>query len=297
MRVGADTRVDFGARLQWVRFSGKDRVDAGAPGAWDSAAPDFDRSDRVHMLELGLRHDLREHLALFTKASRSARLATVDELFESKFDPASFASARVFSPLEPQTSTGLDLGLDYHQDATRITLTAYYLKLRNEIHFDAASFDNVNLDPTHRHGLELVAEHAFSPAFRLRGNYAYTRARFRDGPHDGNELPLVPRHTASLAGIWTLQPATRLAATVRYEGEKYFDNDQANDFGRKIPAYTLVDLKLSHERDAWTAGLAVNNLFDREAYDYGVRSTFSPGVYNAYPLPERSFTLSLARAF
>jgi len=58
-----------------------------------------------------------------------------------------------------------------------------------------------------------------------------------------------------------------------------------------------VDVKLSHEYQEWMAALTVHNLFDREVYDYGVRSTFSPGVYNAYPLPERSFTLSLARSF
>lgn len=298
MVVGAGTRLDFGARLQWIEVSGRDRVDATAPGSrGDTVAPDFDRSDRVHMLELGLRQPWGEHLALFAKASRSARLATVDELFESKFDFGTFTSARVFSPLEPQTATGLDLGLDYGIADSRVTLTLYYQELRNEIHFDVASFDNINLDPTRRHGLELVAEHAFTATFRLRGNYAYTRARFRDGPYDGNELPLVPRQSASLAGIWNLRPDTRLAATLRYEGEKYFDNDQANDFGRRIPAYTLADLKLSHEHREWTAALAVHNLFDREVYDYGVRSTFSPGVYNAYPLPERSVSLSLARAF
>ena len=296
--VGSDTRVDFGARLQWIRFNGRDRVDDGAPGSWgDTVAPDFDRSDRVHMLELGLRQPWRNDLALFAKASRGVRLATVDELFETKFDFGTFTSARQFSPLEPQTSHGIDLGLDYQRGASSATLTLYYLELKNEIHFDVASFDNINLDPTRRHGLELVAEHAFGPDFRLRGTYAYTRARFRDGPYDGNELPLVPRHSASLAGIWTLRPATQLAATLRYEGEKYFDNDQANDFGRKIPAYSLVDLKLSHEHRDWTAALAVHNLFDREVYDYAVRSTFSPGVFNAYPLPERRVSLSLARAF
>ncbi len=296
--LGTGTRVDFGARLQWIRFNGDDRVDDSAPGSSGATvAPAFDRSDRVHMLELGLRQPWRENLSLFAKASRGARLATVDELFESKFDFGTFTTARVFSPLEPQTSTGLDLGLDYARDTTSATLALYYMELKNEIHFDVASFDNINLDPTRRHGLELTAEHAFSSAFRLRGNYAYVRARFRDGPYDGNDLPLVPRHSASLSGIWTLQPATRLAATLRYEGEKRFDNDQSNDFGRKIPAYSLVDVKLSHEYQEWMAALTVHNLFDREVYDYGVRSTFSPGVYNAYPLPERSFTLSLARSF
>ncbi len=34
--------------------------------------------------------------------------------------------------------------------------------------------------------------------------------------------------------------------------------------------------------------LAVQNLFDRKYFDYGIASTFTPGSYNAYPMPGRS---------
>ena len=56
-------------------------------------------------------------------------------------------------------------------------------------------------------------------------------------------------------------------------GQQYFDNDQANTFDQKMPAYTTVDMKLSHREGAWLLAAAVNNLFDRKYFTYGVASS------------------------
>jgi iron complex outermembrane receptor protein len=39
---------------------------------------------------------------------------------------------------------------------------------------------------------------------------------------------------------------------------------------------------------------SVNNLFDRKYYNYAVSSQFTPGKYNAYPLPGRTIFLGLS---
>jgi iron complex outermembrane receptor protein len=39
--------------------------------------------------------------------------------------------------------------------------------------------------------------------------------------------------------------------------------------------------------------VGIANLFDRKYYDYAVRSQFVPDRFNAYPLPERSFWVTL----
>ena len=66
------------------------------------------------------------------------------------------------------------------------------------------------------------------------------------------------------------------------------DNDEANSLGKKIPAYTVADIKIVHKRGAWQLSTSVNNLFDRKYFNYAVSSQFTPGRYNAYPLPGRT---------
>ena len=84
---------------------------------------------------------------------------------------------------------------------------------------------------------------------------------------------------------------------MNYVSNRYFDNDQTNDFDEKIPSYTTVDLQASHVYADFRLTGRVNNLLDDNHYDYGVRSTFSPGVYNAYPLPERTYLFTVSRDF
>jgi len=190
----------------------------------------------------------------------------------------------------------LQTGLTYSPGRARLSANLYYMRLKDEIHYDPATFSNVNLDPTRRYGLELSARLPVTARLTLDGDFTYLRAQFRHGPNAGNDVPVVPRTKARVSARWKMAEAAHLTATARYMGSKYFDNDAANDFGRKIPAYTLVDMKLTRQWHHWQAGLRVNNLFDRRVYDYGVRSVFTPGKYNAYPLPGRSVTVSLSRS-
>lgn len=292
-RLSPDTTYNLGARLQWVRSEARDQYDASAPGgAFDSEAPDFDRSDRVHMLEAGLRHQLQPGLSIHAKAARSVRIATLDELYEFN---SSFS--RVFSPLNPQTATGIDFGINLDRNNWGTTANVYYQDLKNEIHFSPATFSNINLDPTRRRGVELSGHKKFGTKLTVDANYTYMISEFREGTFDGNDVPLVPRKTATVQASWQATPETRMVIAGNYTSSKYFDNDQSNDFGQKIPGYSWFDLLVNHSMGNWTLKAAVNNLFDREAYDYGVRSTYTPGRYNAYPLPERSYLVSVSGEF
>ena len=294
--VTTDTTLNLGARLQWIRQDGNDKFDPNAPGASDkfeSGAPDYDDSQRVHMLEAGIEKQFIASTAAYLKWTRSARVATVDELFE--IDPNNFT--RVFSPLDPQTGNGVDLGTHYKQGRYSATANAYYMRLKNEIHFNPATFTNVNLDPTERYGLELSGSVEVNDRLSLQGNYSYLRAKFTDGPFDGNNVPLVPENKASLSGTWQPTAATDLIVAVNYVDSSYFDNDQSNSFGEKIPCYTTVDAKLSHVYKGLRMTAGINNLFDEKFYEYGVSSTFTPGVYNAYPLPERTILFTLSKEF
>jgi len=84
---------------------------------------------------------------------------------------------------------------------------------------------------------------------------------------------------------------------VTYVSDQYMDNDEGNTFYTKIPAYTTADLKLVYESGGWLLSAAVNNLFDERYYNYAVRSPFVVDRYNAYPLPERTFTVTAQYTF
>jgi iron complex outermembrane receptor protein len=280
-----DTTLTAGARRQWIDLKARDQYDPTAPGAFGSEAPDYDNSEHENMFELGLRHRLNSNLSLFGRYERSVRFATVDELYESNS----------FSHLEPQTANHIDLGAEYRNAGMMLKGTLYAMRLKNEIHYSPAAGawgENINLDPTKRYGAELSSKFELTKDIALKVNYARTISKFRDGVYDGNDVPMVPGHTASLGVEARIMSNLLFAATSSYVGSKRFDNDQENTL-HKIPSYWFTDLMLKGSFKGWELSARANNIFDQEAYDYGIKSTATPGRYNAYPLPERNYSIDL----
>ncbi len=291
--VRTDTDLSFGARVQNVDISARDRFDPAAP---NPGAPvqglSLDDNQTEYALHLGIEHLLEDGTALFGRVGRSMRLPTVDE----RVGAAPWGFATSFD-LKPQTSHDVEVGLRGRWGAFGLQSSAYLMHLRDELHFSPATFTNLNLDPTRRYGVETLATYQLTNAVLLRGGLTYTRAQFTEGAWEGNDVPLVSRWTGSAGVSWDIwgQLAV-LDADARYVGSRRFDNDQAN-FQPLIPSHTLVDLRLGGEVEWAYWSVAVLNLFDKEYFDYGIASAFVPGSYNAYPLPGRTLMARFGASF
>ncbi len=286
------THFEIGARIQHVNLNAVDEFNSSAPGAngFNAKAPDFAQNNTEEMYNLGLRHQFTKTVSVYGNVGRSVRFGNVDEIYESN----------AFSPLKPQTANHFDIGIGFNYEKLSASLSAYYMDLENEIHFNrtVGTFgENVNLDPTKREGIETTIELMPLTNVSIRGNYAYLTSEFDEGALAGNEVPLVPNHTASVSVNWDINSTFTLTSIWRYVGEKRFDNDQSNNFGQEIPDYDMLDLKLKGDYHAWAVDLSFNNLLDEEAFDYAIRSTTTAGTYNAQPLPERNITISISYNF
>ena len=289
---GANTKLTLGARSQQVEYQAQDAANSAAYAA------DNQKRD-VHAYELGLRQNFNPDFVLFGRIGRSFRVATVDEIFDPYGGP--FFDSKI-TILEPQTSRDSELGIDYKNTNNKVRAALFQMNLNNEIHFNAITFTNMNLSPTRRYGLELEGTHSYTDALAVTAAYSYTAAKFREGSYggvnvSGNNMPLVPRHRITLSTSWEITEETTLSGNANYVGKQHFDNDQANTFGQKMPAYTTVDVKLAHHQGDWIVTAAANNLFNRQYFTYGVASTFTPGNYNAYPMQERTLSLNATYEF
>lgn len=287
------TLVTAGVRHEWVYTRAADQYDPSAPTVpccGDAEAEPFDISQQADIWNVGIRQNLSDSISVFANAERSARFASVDEFFE--LDPNLFVTS--LDPLKVQTGTLYSAGARWQRQDYRAVLTAWRGNFRNEIHYDANAFENVNLDPTRRYGVSLNTRWPLLEMLTLTLNGSYQRAQFSQGTYEDNEVPLVPRQTAY--GRLDYAPLSWLSVSLaqRYVGRRYFDNDQNNSFGERIPSYRRSDAEIEARfaDGFWLRG-GVYNLEDKIVFDYGVSSSFSPGVYNAYPLPDRHLMVSL----
>ncbi len=279
------TRLSLGGRLQRSDTTITD-ISGGTPALTQVRRP--------KAWELALRQAASASVSVFAKTGQSFRLANVDD------------NRAVMNPLEPQTSHDAEIGVDIVGERTSLRAAFYQMRLRNEIQFLPGDVlppfgANVNLPPTRRRGVEIEGGWAITEALSVSGTYVLSAATYREGSFGGADvtgktIPLVPRHRASASAAWQITPNARASATLSYVGEQYYDNDQSNSFGRKIPDYTVTDLAAALDTGRWTVSAIVRNLFGEKYYTYAIRSVTAP-TFNAYPAPERSFFLSAEYQF
>lgn len=278
----AGTSVSAGGRVQKTRYA---VVDPTTP------ATDFAREKTLKAYEIAVRQRLLDGVFAYGKIGSSFRVPNVNDLY-------SLFTASV-TPLDPQTARDREIGAEAWIGPGQYRLALYRINLTNEIFFDPLTFTNRNLPPTRRSGLEAEARWRFATVNTFV-NYTYVDAEFREGAFGGvsiagNAVPLVPRHAANAGASWLFMPRTRANAVIRYVGERPFDADETNTFGRKMPSYTVVDAKVTHENGDWLFNAGVRNLFDEKYYSYGVFTGFP--TFAALPAPERAFFFSAQYTF
>ena len=289
--ITAATKLTLGMRAQSAGLTARDRINAAS-----YANASQSRSPRAW--EAALRHNLNSSVGLFGKLGTSYRVATVDEIYSQFNGPAGDS---IITPLEPQTSRDKEAGVEYKHGGGSLRLTLYRVDLRNEIHFNAITFANMNLSPTRRDGAELEGGWKMGKGWDLFASYTRARATFREGVYggvnvSGKNVPLVPREQAKLGLTWAIADKTRLSGALGYVGKQVYDNDQANTFPGQMPSYTTADIKFSHAKEAWKFTLAGNNLTDKKYYTYAIRNGAGTS-FNAYPMLERNFLLTAEYRF
>ncbi len=291
LALSAATDISAGLRLQRTEVSARDRYDATAPGGgFGSQGAPFDDQATDYAYHLGFEHRFTPGFEVFGRTGRSFRFPTLDERI-GMGSPTNFR-------LQTQTSQDVELGFQGKAGAAGYRLSAYVMRLENELAFNAVNFTNRNLDPTERRGIEASGDYQLLPELKLRAGAGYIDAEFRKGANAGKRVPLVSTWSSNIGFSWDILPKlVLLDMDARFFSARRMENDERN-FQPQIPGHVLLDLRLSGAFDnrlRWS--LAVQNLLDRTYYDYSVASATTYGSYNYYPQPGRTAMARLGLDF
>lgn len=240
--------------------------------ATDSAlASDSDRTSRKTASELGLVWQAAPAWKLFAKASTTFRYPVLDEL-------TTFGGFAL-PPPKPESGKGVDLGAEWRLGRHSIQATVYELRMRDEIAWNNATFQNENMQKTRHRGIELDSRWQLARDWRLDVALNRKEAEFREGVHGGNTIPLVPatRWTAMLS--WDGDMLGSHALLANHVGSRYFGGDEANARA-KLSAYTTLDWQSRWQVAQWELALRIANLTDRKyatlGFDYGYGASYYP---------------------
>ncbi len=218
----------------------------------------------------------------YAKAGTLYRYPFIDE----QISYFGYGTDAFHTDIDPEQGWNAELGGRWRHDAGWLDLAVFHVDMKDEIAWNAMSFRNENFEKTQRQGVETAFRYA--PAgwpVRLSGNYTYTEAVFTGGDNDGKDIPLVPRHKATLSAGVALPLGLDASVVSTYVGSSRLGGDNANARD-KLPEYIVVDFVLRYVSSVVTgleAHVAVDNVLNEKYASLGYAGWMTDAYY---PSPE-----------
>lgn len=158
---------------------------------------------------------------------------------------------RVYEHLSPERSRSLELGTKWDLLDERLSLTAAVFETRKS---NARSFDpdtqlTQNIGKSRVRGLELGVSGSITDKWDIWAGYAYLDPKVlkftRNGTDhfDGNYIPAIARHTASLWTTYKVHPQLTVGAGFSYVGKRFVDS--ANKY--ELPSHVVWDAMVRYD--------------------------------------------------
>ena len=140
---------------------------------------------------------------------------------------------------------------------------------------DCGTFgENLNLDKSHKQGLELQNKYVFSPKWSTDLNYAYTIAKIDsddkgNGALNGKTNPMTSKHNISASVIYSFNDNANMMLTQKYRSKAFAEEDYENIFTKKHPEYNSTNFNFSYsQNEDLKFNFDIENLFKNS---YGTR--------------------------
>jgi len=280
--TGGYVRHEIETDPSWIWHGGlrveRSRIEADGSAAGQTVLED-DKAHDGWAWEVGTLWAFLPGGKLYWRANRVYRYPMLDE----QVSYYGYGSDALYGDLEAEHGIATEAGLEGRLGrAGRAGVTAFVLRMKDEVAWDPVAWRNANLDATKREGIETWAEWHWTRFFTARGGYTFTDATFTDGPNEGHEVPLVPRHVAQAALTAQLPFHLEARFRVRYVAKAWLGGDYANT-GDTMDAYTVGDLmvRFKPEDRPWGAFVAVDNLWDERYATLAYRGFPEDGYYPA----------------
>ncbi len=232
--------------------------------------------------ELGLSYQFSAGTRVFSKVGSTFRNANLDEL--TTF--AGFAS----KPVRPEQGRSIDAGIEFKDTAYTLRLTAYHLRMKDEITYNSVTFENENMAKTRHEGIDLSGHYNLNTQWQFTGGLNLQKAKFSDGVDNGKKIPLVPAVKVTAGIRFKPTAALNLSLLTNHIGERISGGDTSNTLFPVLAAYTTADFVVSWHQAQWTTRARVINLTDKK---YAASAYY--GSY--YPADGRAFFADLRYDF
>jgi outer membrane receptor for ferrienterochelin and colicins len=163
-------------------------------------------------------------------------------------EAAGLARLTIATPLKAERGRSASVDLTRSYGPLTVTATAFRYDVEDPAVVDRATFTLATLsESTINTGVETVATIRRAP-FSVTGTYTYVHSREGVGPERG-DIPLTPRHSAGLVGMWEREDRGRIGLEAYYTGsQRLEDNPYRSESAGYVLFGGLIERRVGHVR-------------------------------------------------
>ena len=264
-----DSVFTVGARKEKVDYKYSPESGTALSGEYD-----------LNAFDIGINTTLSPNTTIFTNYNHAFQAPLIDRFFVAATWPA---TGQVFNGfVRPSKSRTFNVGLNHLTDSSKTKLTLYRSNIKDEMFLcksnaasDCGAFgNNLNLDKSHKQGIELQNKYIISPKWSTDVNYAYTIAKIDEddkgsGALNGKTNPMTSKHNISASVLYSINDKANVTLTQKYRSKAFAEEDYANAFTKKQEVYNSTNFNFSYNaNDDLSLTFDVENLFKNS---YGTR--------------------------
>jgi outer membrane receptor protein involved in Fe transport len=171
--------------------------------------------------------------------------------------------------LLPEEAANYEVGVRHRfNEHLYATVSAYWMKIKNEIWYDNASRKYQNYGRTFHDGVELCADYKVTKGLKAFGNYTYSRAVNDTDELKNKFLTNVPINKGSVGLDMSTRFGLKAYICSTWVGTTYIDAANLDTLGR----YNTVDVKISYKYRRLEACFSVKNMFNTKYNSSGYKS-------------------------
>ena len=213
----------------------------------------------LEAFDVGFNTRLNPSTTVFTNFNQAFQAPLIDRFFTYNGGFNGFMS--------PSTSKTINVGLNYLTEKSKTKVTLYRSNVSNEMFYNSATYNNTNLDESHKQGLELQNLFAVSPKWSTNVNYAYTNAiidkEADNSSFNGKINPMTSKQNISASVIYSFSDKTKMTLTQKYRSSAFAEEDYTNTATQKQKAYNSTDFNFSFSpNEDLEFNFDVENLFE-----------------------------------
>jgi Fe(3+) dicitrate transport protein len=262
-------KVIGGVRYDWVKFNFDDRrVESNAKKKFMSKVTP----------SCGAVWTYEKDSELYGNFSQAFRTPTISQMF-------TYGSSANLNLL-PEEAANYEIGVRHRfNDRLKTSVSAYWMKLNNEIWYDNATRKYQNYGRTFHDGVELSSDFKVADALTVFGNYTYSRAvDDGDGVFKNKFLTNVPINKGTIGMNVYTDFGLKAYMASTWVGTAYIDSANLDLLGH----YNTLDGTISYRYKWIEVFFAIYNMLDKKYNSSGYKS----GRVNYFtPEPGRTFEI------